>query len=200
MKKIILLSGGLDSATLLAHQADENTLALFFNYNQKALSSEIKAVNKIAQTYNVPILYRDITEAFKESACTLLKTSSEFPGHGSTELEFRNGVFLSHAISLALQLFPAEEVEIMLGLIKLHVSYSDCSFKFLDLYNNIAQLCSNNKITISAPFIEKGKDEVLAIAKQTGLNIQETWSCYTEAEKPCGMCDACIDRITLGVL
>jgi 7-cyano-7-deazaguanine synthase len=115
-------------------------------------------------------------------------------------LEFRNGVFISYAISVAMQLFPLEEVEIMLGLIHINVPYMDCSNTFISLYDKIAKLCSNGKISISAPFINIGKDVIVKKAKELNLNISDTWSCYDNKDKPCGKCDACIDRKILGVL
>ena len=201
MKKLILLSGGLDSATLFAKEANSDTIALFFNYNQKAFTAELSAVKALTQQYNVPLICRDITEIFQTSQCTLLKTSTDEPvSFSNTELEFRNGVFLSCAISVAMQLFCNEEVVIMIGLIKIRVPYADCSNDFILLYDKIAKLCSNGKISISAPFIQVGKDVVLAEANKLNLDISKTWSCYNNKEKPCGVCDACIDRKILGVL
>jgi 7-cyano-7-deazaguanine synthase len=201
MKKIILLSGGLDSATLLAKEADNNTVALFFNYGQKAITAEQSAVIALAQQYGVSIIIRDISEIFKTSPCTLLSTSKEDPvSFSNTELEFRNGIFISCAISLAMQLFPNEEVLIMLGLIQIRVPYADCSQDFVQLYNSIAEVCSKGRIKVLAPFIKIGKDKVLEEALRLKLDVHKTWSCYSNKENPCGVCDACIDRKILGVL
>jgi 7-cyano-7-deazaguanine synthase len=88
----------------------------------------------------------------------------------------------------------------MLGLIQIRVPYADCSQDFVQLYDNIANLCSKGKIKVLAPFIEMGKDKVLEEALKLKLDVHKTWSCYSNKENPCGSCDACIDRKILGVL
>ena len=200
MKRIILLSGGLDSATLLALVAnDKNINALFFNYGQKSLPHELQTVEKLTKKYDVPLYKRNIVDVFTSSECTILATSDKFTEQGTTELEFRNGVLLSCAISVAKQLFPTEDVEILLGVTKQYVSYSDCSPEFIELYNKLAQLCSNNKISIRAPFLYKEKKEVFELTKKLSLDPKDTWSCYNNNEKPCLACAACADRIRLGL-
>lgn len=201
MKKLILFSGGLDSATLLAQEADADTFALFFNYGQKAFTAEYQAVKAFTEQYHVQLICKNITEIFCESDCTLLNKKVEKPvTYTHTELEFRNGVFLSCAISTAMQLFPTEEVSIMLGLIQIQMPYADCSATFIQLYDQLAQVCSNNKISVKAPFLDLGKDKVLSLARTLNLEVNKTWSCYDGQTQPCGLCDACIDRKILGVL
>lgn len=199
MKKIILLSGGLDSATLLAQEVDNNTIALFFNYGQRSLPHELCTVENLSKKYNVPLIKRNIVDVFKSSECTILAISDKFTEQGTTELEFRNGVLLSCAISIAKQLFPKEEVEILLGVTKQTVDYSDCSPRFVELYNELAKFCSNNKISIKAPFLNKNKKDVFELTKELKLDPKDTWSCYNNNEKPCLACAACIDRISLGL-
>lgn len=200
MKRLILLSGGLDSSTLLASFAgDKNTTALFFNYGQRSFPHEIQKVEILTTKYNVPLLQRNIVDVFVSSECTILAASDRFTEQGTTELEFRNGVLLSCAISIAKQLFPDEEVEILLGVTKQAVDYSDCSPKFIELYNELAKFCSNNKISIKAPFLNIYKRDVFKLTKELKLDPKDTWSCYNNNEKPCLACAACTDRISLGL-
>jgi 7-cyano-7-deazaguanine synthase len=200
MKRLILLSGGLDSATLLvSYKQSKNTYAIFFDYGQRALTHELQKAEMLTAKYDVPLIKRNIVDVFTSSGCTILATSDRFTEQGTTELEFRNGVLLSCAISVAKQLFPTEDVEILLGVTKQYVSYSDCSPEFIELYNKLAQLCSNNKISIRAPFLYKEKKEVFELTKKLSLDPKDTWSCYNNNETPCLACAACADRISLGL-
>jgi len=114
-----------------------------------------------------------------------------------TEVEFRNGVFLSSAISIAMQRYPSEGIEIAYGATKMREPYVDCSSVFVEKFDGLARLVSGGRIGIVAPFLDKGKDEVWDIAKACGVPIFATWSCYDGEEVPCGRCPACLDRKTL---
>lgn len=196
MKRIVLASGGLDSSTLLATYAQEDLCALFFNYGQKSYEHEKEAVTKLTQKLNIRLIEKNIIDLFSSSKSDLLaQNNNEVPNF---ELVCRNYIFISAATALAMQLFPNEEVEILIGLIKVWVSYAGCTKEFIDKCNEASSVCSYGKVKVVAPFIDLGKDEVLALLKTTEITAGETWSCYFGGELPCRSCPACIDRMVLG--
>ena len=196
MKNIILLSGGMDSTTLLYKIRNEtkDIVAVFYDYGQKCSMKEQITAYKICSRLGIPIATFKINDLFRYSSSGLLENKA-----GSYELEFRNGVLLASTISLAMQVYKGEDVNIYIGVEKIGLNYFDCSRTFIDKINEIAMLGSNGRIKIKAPFVDIGKDKVLEIAKELNVPLKETWSCYENLDKPCGKCDGCIDRKLLGV-
>lgn len=207
MKRIVLISGGLDSTALLYKSRKdlgaENVVGLFFNYGQKSYKQEIRAVAQL--TGGIEVVVKDITDLFSDSRSSLIdetllitKMVKGFDGYEfvseRTEVEFRNGVLISCAISLAMQLFPTEGVEIAYGATKMREPYIDCTDAFVSKFDGLSSLISGGRIHVIAPFLEKGKDEVWEIAKECGVPIFATWSCYDGGDSPCGRCPACLDR------
>lgn len=201
MIKILLLSGGLDSVTLLHDSKPDK--CIFFNYNQKAIEAERLASKYYCDLFNIELVEIDISDVFKHSTSSLIVKNKlpytvikdELNNHtqiepNDTAVEFRNGVFLSIAISYALQI--QEECEILYGAIQSRGNFYDCSHNFLDSYNSLAMQASNNKIRILAPYIDKGKDEVYHIGKTLNIDYSKSHSCYQA--NTCGLCPACIDK------
>lgn len=210
MKRIVLISGGLDSTALLYKSRKDlgadNVIGLFFDYGQKSYKREIRAVAQL--TGGVEVVLKDIKDLFSESHSSLIDKAlpitemvKDIDGYKfiseRTEVEFRNGVFLSSAISIAMQRYPSEGIEIAYGATKMREPYVDCSSVFVEKFDGLARLVSGGRIGIVAPFLDKGKDEVWDIAKACGVPIFATWSCYDGEEVPCGRCPACLDRKTL---
>lgn len=199
MKRIVLASGGLDSSTLLTILPKEDTIALFFNYGQKCVMQERKALQGITEKLGITLIERDITDAFRSSKSDIILQKTTKNNEKQHEIESRNLVFVALATSIAMQLFPNEEIKVMLGIIKVGVPYPDCSADFVEKCRELSSLCTGGKVTIEAPFVDIGKDEVLMRLKQTKILPKETWSCYYGESEPCGICPACIDRKILGV-
>jgi len=215
MKNIILLSGGLDSTLLLYYllrdKEKTDIIAVFFDYGQKSLVKEQQAAKTITKKTGVKLISINLTDVFRRSQSSLLKHNkklvTEIKKYGkhtrfiskNTEVEFRNGVFLSNAISLAMQLYQNEKVTVYYGATKGRENYKDCSVIFNEYYKLLAKYASNDFVDVQAPFMCMGKDEVVRIAKGLNVPIGQTWSCYGGKEKPCGICPACLDRKILGV-
>lgn len=208
MNKIILLSGGLDSATLLyiSLNGKDRVTPVFVNYGQKNAKNEYAAASAISESVGLKLLTVCIDDVFKLSNSAMLNQNSRelccIVKNGShseilsenTEIEFRNGVLLSIGISLAMQLYKGEETEVSYGAAKTRCGFKDCDKKFVALYDSLARYCTNGKVQVTAPLANKGKDEIMALAKSIGVPIYKTWSCYNGGEKPCGICPACLDR------
>jgi 7-cyano-7-deazaguanine synthase len=209
-KAIILLSGGLDSTTVMAIAADQGyeLYALTIIYGQRH-AKEIEAAEKVARYFDAkdhivsPINLR----SFGGSALTAdlavpkdqdLKTmATQIP---VTYVPARNTIFLSLALAWA-ETLPA--TDIFIGVNALDYSgYPDCRPEFIESFENMANLSTKiatetgQKITIHAPLINLSKADI--IQKGIGLHVDYglTHSCYDPFEdgSPCGHCDACLLR------
>ena len=211
MKALVLLSGGIDSATALAmavkEYGNENVYALSITYGQKH-SKEIEASCKIASYYKVKTTYLDLTKIFENSNCSLLKKNNLDITLGtyesqilnsdsktiSTYVPFRNGLFLSSAASIALSLecdyiyYGAHSDDSKFD------AYPDCSIEFNKAICDAIYLGSGKKLKVVAPFIGKHKSDIVKIGTELHVPYELTWSCYNGHEKACGKCGTCIDR------
>ncbi len=211
MKALVLFSGGVDSTTCLGLAIEkygaENVLALSVYYGQKH-SKELEAAEKIAAYYGVKRQVLDLALIFADSDCSLLKGSdAEIPkdsyaeqlshtnGHPvSTYVQFRNGLFLSSAASIALSNGCAE---IWYGAHSDDAAgnaYPDCSAEFNDAISRAIYLGSGNALEVKAPFVGMTKAEVVREGLRIGVPYELTWSCYEGGDTPCGVCGTCRDR------
>ena len=212
MKALVLSSGGVDSTTCLAMAIDslghENVSALSIWYGQKH-KKELDSAKAIADYYKVPHYELDLTQVMSYSNSSLLSSSSESIDHRSygeqiaesgsvsTYVPFRNGLILSMAASMALSLYPDDEVVIYIGA---HAddaagnAYPDCRPDFNHHMNEAIYIGSYNKVHLVAPLNTMNKTEVV----QEGLRLQVpyhlTWSCYEGGHEPCHTCGTCRDR------
>lgn len=207
---IVLLSGGLDSATTLAYAINENfhCYALSFIYGQKH-NIEIEHAKKIAKFYHISKRHKIIKldkRLFLSSALTakqnmpenrdLTQISKDIP---PTYVPARNTIFLSMALAFAEQI---NAFDIFIGANAIDYSgYPDCRPEFIKAFEKLANLgtkagIEGNKITIHAPLINLTKSDIIKLGKKLGLDYSLTWSCYNpQADKlACGKCDSCIIR------
>lgn len=212
MKALVLSSGGVDSTTCVGIAIDrhgkENVSTVSFYYGQKH-NKELNCAKLIAEHYGVEHYELNVAEIFKHSNCSLLKGSSKEIEHKSyaeqieeneiveTYVPFRNGLLLSSAASLALSIYPNEEVEIYLGA---HAddaagrAYADCSEEFTDAMNKAIYAGTYDKVKLVAPLVNMNKAEVVKTGLELKVPYDLTWSCYEGKEKQCGTCGTCIDR------
>lgn len=209
MKAIVLLSGGLDSTTILAMAVKkygaENVTALSIYYGQRH-DKEIQASNKIVSYYKVAHQVLDLKEIFTKSNCSLLKQSSVQVPLGSYEelskkeniistyVPFRNGLFLSVAASIALSLGASI---LYYGIHKddqASSAYPDTSVAFNRAISRAIYLGSGKQLKVVAPFANKNKAAIVKKGMQLKVPYEMTWSCYEGHDKACGQCPTCIDR------
>ncbi len=211
MKAIVLSSGGVDSTTCLGlavekFGADEvATISIFYGQTH---SRELISARDVAKYYNVQHFEMDLSEVFKMSNSSLLTHSTQKIDHRayseqlqsenrvSTNVPFRNGVFLSAAASFA-DSFDTDEIFLYIGA---HAddsagnAYADCSEDFLKNFARAVEIGTYNKVKLVAPFAGKNKASVVAEGLRLNVPYELTWSCYESGEKPCGTCATCIDR------
>ncbi len=211
MKKVVLLSGGLDSTTCLAVALQdctpEDVLAVNMFYGQKH-DREMNSAREIAKYYNVRLVELNLSDIFSMSDCSLLKHSkNDIPEESyseqlkktngcpvSTYVPFRNGLMLSAAASIAVsvgasKIYYGAHADDAAG-----NAYPDCSPEFTMYLNNAIYSGTGNQVEIIAPFIMKNKAEIVKEGLRLKVPYEKTWSCYEGGEHPCGKCGTCIDR------
>ena len=212
-KAILLLSGGLDSTTLLAMAKSEGyaVYALSFRYGQRH-QSEIEASRKIAERYEViQHVVADIDlRAFGGSALTAdIAVPRDRPldagGVPVTYVPARNTIFLSFALAWA---EVAGAHEIFIGVNALDYSgYPDCRPEFIAAFEKMARVATRSgveagreggeAVRIRTPLINLNKGEIVRLGLSLGVDYSVTTSCYDPGPRGegCGRCDACQLRL-----
>jgi 7-cyano-7-deazaguanine synthase len=210
-KAVVLLSGGLDSATTLAIAAQEGfeTYALTFRYGQRH-DREIEAARRVAAALGVArhVVTEIDLRLFGGSALTsdlaVPKDRSEremASGIPVTYVPARNTIFLSFALAWAEVLGAAD---IFLGVNALDYSgYPDCRPEYLQAYQRMADLATKagveegRRLTIHAPLLTLSKAQIIRRGTELGVDYGLTWSCYDPAPagEACGRCDSCRLRL-----
>jgi 7-cyano-7-deazaguanine synthase len=200
---VVLLSGGLDSATCLAmaHAAGARVLALTIDYNQRH-RRELEAAADLAARYAVErhiILPLDL-RAFGGSALTdsiAVPKDGVGPGIPLTYVPARNTIFLSVALGWA---EAAQASDLLIGVNALDYSgYPDCRPEFVAAFEAMAKLATKAGVEGSAryrvhtPLMTLSKAGIVRAGEALGLDFARTWSCYdpTPDGRHCGLCDSC---------
>lgn len=213
-KAVVLLSGGLDSATCLAIAVEDhgakNVSALSVFYGQKH-KKEIECARRLAKYYGVKLYEVDLTSTMKYSDCPLLEGSKQEIAHESyadqikhngegtvkTYVPFRNGLMLSSAAALALSIYPDEKVVLYYGAHRDDAAghaYPDCTSHFVMAMGEALYEGSGYLLTLRAPFTCCTKADIVRTGLQLKVPYQYTWSCYEGGDIPCGVCGTCRDR------
>jgi len=209
-KAVVLLSGGLDSATVLAIAAARGfePYALSFNYGQRH-AWELECARKVASSQQAKdhrIAQIDL-RAFGGSALTadigvpkgrsFEEMSDQIP---TTYVPARNTIFLSFALAWAEVLGSSD---IFIGVNALDYSgYPDCRPEFIEAFERLANLATKagvegkQKLKIHTPLISLSKAEIIRTGLELGVDYSLTSSCYdpSPAGKPCRACDSCLLR------
>ena len=206
-KAIILLSGGLDSITVLAlaKQQGYNCYALSFEYGQRH-NAELIAAAQIAKDYQVndhKIIKLGLG-SIGGSALTdenIAVPNKPQAGIPVTYVPARNTIFLSFALGWAEVL---NLTDIFIGVNAVDYSgYPDCRPEFITAFQRLANLATKAGVngelfTIHTPLISLSKAEIIKQGVALGVDYRQTVSCYSADEQgeACGVCDACRIRIT----
>lgn len=201
-KAVVLLSGGMDSSTVLAIAKSQGfeCYALSFRYGQRH-SAELQAAKTIAETMQAAqheVIDLDLSR-FGGSALTddnIDVPSSPTMGIPVTYVPARNTIFLSIALGWAEVL---EARDIFIGVTAVDYSgYPDCRPEFIKSFEDTANLATKagvegDRFSIHTPLIDLSKAEIIQKGDQLGVDYAQTVTCYqaNEQGEACGVCDAC---------
>ena len=201
-KCVVILSGGLDSTTLLYYAILQGytPYVISFYYGQKH-SKELECAKKICQDLKLEHHLLDISALGKLANKSALTSDIAVPeGHYTaanqsiTVVPNRNATFLSFAVALA-GTIGAKKVYY-----GAHNSdraiYADCRKEFVEAYSQMAKLSLDDaEFEVVAPFIDMTKSDVVALGKKLKVPFKDTWSCYKGTHKACGKCGTCVERL-----
>ena len=205
MTALVLLSGGLDSTTVLyqAMQDNKKVYTISFDYGQRH-SRELEAVRKICAVANVPNLLLKISQ-YEDlyPSTSLLQQSSEQPTKQSTPegeipstwVPQRNMLFLTLAFIYA-DSIKASKVYCGVNAVD-YSGYPDCRPEFIEAAEKALNLARKTYVEggpylkIKTPLINLTKVQIVQKAKSLDAPLRLTWSCYYGGEEPCHECDSC---------
>jgi len=206
---VLLLSGGLDSVTLLHYLVKkriyQQVYGLTFLYGQKH-SKEVECAKwqmNFLNMQNHQIIDLNVISPLLQAGSALIRGGKEIPRldeipvherlQSPTYVPNRNMIFLSIAAAWA------EAMEISEVFYSAHIEdeygYWDCTKEFVEKINNIFSLNRKHKITVEAPFLKLAKKKILEIGHKLEVDYSYTWSCYRGEEVACGNCPTCVERL-----
>jgi 7-cyano-7-deazaguanine synthase len=201
MKAVCLLSGGMDSATLvyLAREQGFLVYCLHFNYGQRTERKERASAVKIAELLgalefseiDLSYLTRFGGSSLTDHSLPVDTFQEDRKDVPNTYVPFRNANLLSIATSYA-EARGAEAV--FIGVQSQDYSgYPDCRPQFIDAFQRLVNVGTRDEtcIRIMAPFLTMTKKDILTIGSRLKVPYEHTWSCYQNEEKACGVCGAC---------
>lgn len=196
---LIIISGGMDSVTLLHDRVENIALAITFDYgsNHNKREAEYAAYHCKELGIEHIIIHLDFIHQYFKSS--LLEGASAIPeGHyadetmKSTVVPFRNGIMLSIACGIA------ESRGLKKVLIANHFGdhaiYPDCRKDFIFNMSRAMEAGTYEKIKVDAPYTGISKTNIAEIGRKLGIDYSKTYSCYKGGEKHCGKCGTCVER------
>jgi 7-cyano-7-deazaguanine synthase len=205
-KAIILLSGGLDSATCLAlaQSQGRECYALTFDYGQKH-RVELQAAQRIAHAQKVAqhLIFPLPINKFGGSALTDEQIAvPDYQGNNEIPVTYvpaRNTIFLAIALSWA-EVLKAQEIFIGINALD-YSGYPDCRPEFIQAFEHLAHVATKvgvegEILCIHTPLLHLSKTEIIQLGTRLGANYAQTISCYraNEEGEACGNCDSCVLR------
>jgi protein ExsB len=196
---LIVLSGGMDSVTLLYEYQDSLALAVSFDYGSKHNARELPYARLHCERLGIehltiPLAFigQYFRSALLEGGGAIPKGSYDEENMAATVVPFRNGIMLSIAAGLAESR----------GLTKVylanhfgdHAIYPDCRASFIRPMHEAILQGTSNAVEVTAPYTDISKGDIARHGKLLGINYAETWSCYEGGDLQCGSCATCIER------
>ena len=196
---VIIVSGGMDSITLLYDHKDEIALGISFDYGSNHNAREIPFAKMHCERLGIKHITINLDFMHQYFKSSLLDGAEAIPeGHYADDnmksmvVPFRNGIMLSIAIGIAEsnnldQVFIANHGGD-------HTIYPDCRPEFINAIDAAATAGTYNNVKVVAPYTKITKSDIARIGKKLGIDYTETWSCYKGGEVHCGKCGTCVER------
>ena len=196
---VLILSGGVDSTTLLYDEQERIALAVSFDYGSKHNAREIPFAQWHCEQLDIRHIVIPLDFMTKYFQSSLLEGGEEIPeGHyaeenmQSTVVPFRNGIMLSIAVGIAES--NGLKYVMMANHGGDHTIYPDCRPEFVSAFDAAAETGTYVKVRLRAPYTNITKADIARRGKALGVDYSKTWSCYKGGEKPCGKCGTCVER------
>ena len=195
----MVLSGGMDSVTMLYQYADRIEQAVTFLYGSNHNERELECARYHCRHLGIELTVIDLGfigshfhSSLLEGADAVPEGDYEFDNMKSTVVPFRNGIMLAAAAGLA------ESLGLKTVMIANHAGdhalYPDCRESFVKAMGAAIAEGTYDHITLFAPYTLLSKSGIAAIGKELGIDYSKTYSCYKGREKHCGRCGTCLER------
>ena len=196
---LIIVSGGMDSITLLYDRKDSIALALSFDYGSNHNSREIPYAQLHCQRLGIRHVVIPLDFMHQYFTSSLLEGAEAIPdGHyadenmKSTVVPFRNGIMLAIACGLA-ESRNLQQVMIA-NHFGDHAIYPDCRASFVEAMGEAMSAGTYCNVQIFAPYTNISKGDIARRGNALGIDYSTTYSCYKGGEKHCGKCGTCVER------
>ena len=196
---VIIVSGGMDSITMLYEYKDRIKLAISFDYGSNHNAREIPFAklhcNRLGIRHivlSLDFMRQYFKSSLLEGAESIPEGSYDEDNMKSTVVPFRNGIMLSIAIGIA-ESHHLKYV-MMANHGGDHTIYPDCRPEFVHAMSDAAVAGTFVGVELWAPYTDLTKAEIARHGKSLGVDYAETWSCYKGLEHHCGNCGTCLER------
>lgn len=196
---ILILSGGMDSTTLLYEYRERIAMAISFDYGSNHNRNEIKCAALHCERLGITHVVIPLDFMRRYFRSSLLDGAEAIPeGHykdenmRSTVVPFRNGIMLSVAVGMA----ESNELQyvMMANHGGDHAIYPDCRASFVEAFDRAAEAGTYNGVRLLSPYLHLTKGDIARRGKELGIDYSETWSCYKGGDVHCGRCGTCVER------
>ena len=201
MKKdaVIILSGGMDSVTMLYDYQERIAVAISFDYGSNHNAKEIPFAQLHCRRLGIEHLVIPLEFIHRYFDSSLLQGAEAIPeGHyaadnmKSTVVPFRNAIMLSVAVGLAESRHLNYVMMANHG--GDHTIYPDCRPEFVKAFSDASVAGTYEKVEVWAPYTMLTKVDIAKRGKELGIDYSETWSCYKGGDVHCGRCGTCVER------
>lgn len=196
---VIILSGGMDSVTLLHVKKDRIAVAVSFDYGSNHNAREIECAREQCRRLGIEHVVIPLEFMGKYFKSSLLSGAADIPEGSyddenmkSTVVPFRNGIMLSVACGLAESRGLKHVMMANHG--GDHAIYPDCRPGFVEAMSLAMKEGTYDGVTIDAAFTNITKADIAILGRKVGVDYGMTYSCYKGGEKHCGKCGTCVER------
>lgn len=195
----MVLSGGMDSVTMLHEYASEIELAVNFSYGSNHNARELACARRHAEDLGIELIEIDLSfigryfhSSLLEGADAIPDGEYDFDNMKSTVVPFRNGIMLAAAAGLAES--HGLDTVMIANHAGDHALYPDCRKSFIDAMSKAVEEGTYDGIKVKAPYTLLSKTDIAVRGKMLGIDYSTTYSCYRGGENHCGRCGTCIER------
>lgn len=196
---VIIVSGGMDSVTMLYEYRDRIAIGLSFDYGSNHNAREIPFARMHCERLGIRHIVINLDFMRRYFKSSLLEGAEAIPeGHyadenmKSTVVPFRNGIMLAIATGIAESNGLTRVMMANHG--GDHTIYPDCRPEFVAAFDAAAAAGTYDGVRVMAPYTNMTKTDIARRGRELGIDYTETWSCYKGGEHHCGRCGTCVER------